>query len=133
MHELLFTIYRELIPLILQLIGGGLGILLMWAANTARTRWGIEIEARHREALHSALMSGIQSALQRGITGSEAVQAAVWHAANSVPDALLALKPGAGVLTSIAEAKYRDIVSFEPSFIGADFAAGAAAPHGSGR
>ena len=36
----------------------------------ARARWGIEIEARHREALHSALMTGVRHALARGAAGA---------------------------------------------------------------
>ena len=109
MQNLFLTIYWEILPALLQLIGAALGILLMRATNTAKTRWGIEIEARHREALHSALMSGIRAALSRGATGQEAIRAAILHAGSSVPDAISALKPESGVLASIAEAKLREV------------------------
>lgn len=108
MNDLLLSLYWDLLPMLLQVIGAILGLLLMRAANMARTRWGIEIEARHREALHSAVMSGITSALTRGLTGSAAIAAAIQHTTRSVPDALAALDPTTEVLTSIAEAKLRD-------------------------
>jgi hypothetical protein len=108
MTAFLTTLYSELLPVLLQLIGALLGLLLMRAAAVAKTRWGIEIEARHREALHSALMSGITAALMNGLRGKDAVDAAISHAARSVPDALAALEPSTEVLTSLASAKLRD-------------------------
>ncbi len=79
MQEILQAIYAELLPVILQLIAAVLGMVLLRAANVARERWGIEIEARHREALHSALMTGITAALGKGLRGKEAVGQAVHH------------------------------------------------------
>ena len=70
------------------------------------------------EALHSALMSGVRAALMRGLSGPEAVEAAIIHASGSVPDAIKALKPDAGVLTRIAEAKLRDAMNELPLFAG---------------
>ncbi|QFQ88252.1 hypothetical protein F8A10_12100 [Paracoccus kondratievae] len=97
-----------LVPGLVTLFGTLLTIILDRAAAVARSRWGIEIEARHREALHSAIMSGVRSALARGLSGDAAVRAAISHASNSVPDAITALNPASGVLRSIAEAKLRE-------------------------
>ncbi len=44
-------------PHFLELIAAIVTIIIGWLAAQARARWGIEIEARHREALHSALMT----------------------------------------------------------------------------
>lgn len=120
MQDLFLMLYWELLPTLLQVIGAILGILLMRAANTAKTRWGIEIEARHREALHSALMSGIRAALSRGVSGQDAIREAIRHAGNSVPDAISALKPGSGVLASIAEAKLREVQDLAPPGLSAE-------------
>lgn len=79
-----------------------------WAAAQARARWGIEIEARQREALHSALMTGAQLALARlGPQASQAAltAAAVEYAQGSVPGAISGLRPAAGVLSDLALAK----------------------------
>lgn len=94
-----------LLPVLVQIFGLILGGLLFSLSRLARQRWGIEIEAAHREALHLALMSGVRAALARGLNGPAAAASAVAYAGRSVPDALSALKPGEGVLASIAEAK----------------------------
>lgn len=106
--NLVYEIYAALLPAVLSVIATFVGFVLVRATEVARTRWGIEIEATHRDALHAALMSGIRSALQRGLTGQAAVSAAITHASRSVPDALAALDPTPDVLASIAEAKLRD-------------------------
>ena len=71
----------------------------------AWARDGIEIEARHREALHSALMTGVRRALASGLQEREAVaEATVNHVRTSVPDALAALNPAPRQLVDVAEA-----------------------------
>ena len=55
-----------LAPHLLELIAAILTIIIGWLAAEARARWGVEIEARHREALHSALTTGVRYALSRG-------------------------------------------------------------------
>lgn len=121
MNHLISLFAEPLMPLLLQAISAVLGILLIRITSTAKARWGIEIEAVHREALHAALMSGIRAALSRGETGQDAVSSALAHAASSVPDAISALKPESGVLASIAEAKLREVLD-GGSFFGIDLA-----------
>ena len=82
--------------------------IIGWAAAQARARWGIEIEARQREALHSALMTGAQLALSR--LGPQASQtaltaAAIEYAERSVPGAMTGLKPSVSTLHDLALAK----------------------------
>ena len=101
-------LYVMILPTMLQLIGAILGVLLIGAANMARHRWGIEIEARHREALHSAIMSGIRAALAKGASGDTAVTSALAYTYKSVPDALAALTPSSQVLKDLAEAKLKE-------------------------
>lgn len=107
MDALLAEISAAVIPALVALFGTLLTIILNGAAKAARERWGIEIESRHREALHSAVMSGLMAALARGLPPSMAVNAAIDHVETSVPDALAKLAPGPGVLRSIVEAKLR--------------------------
>lgn len=97
-------------PALVALFGTVMTIILNRAAAVARERWGIEVEARHREALHSAIMSGVQAALLRGAKRSDAVEAAITYARKSVPDAIGKLAPGPDVLKSIAEAKLREVL-----------------------
>ena len=94
-----------LAPYLLELLAAILTIIIGWLAALARARWGIEIEARHREALHSALMTGVRHALARGLQEREAVaEATVDYVRTSVPDALSALRPGPQQLIEMAEA-----------------------------
>mgnify|MGYP003148949502 CR=1 FL=1 len=120
MNTLLNELYTAAMPLLLQALSAVLMALLLWAGNTARERWGMEISARRREALHSALMSGILAALGRGLSGQDAVRAAIDHATKSTPDAIRKLKPAPGVLESIAEGKLGEVmgVSGAPYTIG---------------
>ena len=78
------------------------------AAITAAT--GIAIEREAREALHSAIKSGIEAALARGPeAGLEEIKArAIFHAQQSVPDAIEQLVPGDGVLDRLALRYYRE-------------------------
>ena len=114
MQSFLNELYAVAVPILVAGFGTILTLVIERAAKVARERWGIEIEATHREALHSALMSGVRAALMRGLSGPEAVEAAIIHSSGSVPDAIKALKPDAGVLTRIAEAKLRDAMNELP-------------------
>lgn len=105
-----------LMPHILEVAGVVVAILLAGLTRTLKDRWGIEIEARHREALHSALMSGIRAALGRGLAGQAAIDAAVSYARQSVPDALSRLDPDAGVLADLASSKLRQVLEGAPFF-----------------
>ena len=99
-----------ILPHLLELIAGLLTMLIAWAANTARAKWGLEIEARHRDALHSALMTGARLALDRGLSGNAAAHLAIGYAGSSVPDAMRVLKPNESVLENLARAKVAEVL-----------------------
>jgi len=101
MDELL----AALAPHLLELIAALATAIIGWLAAQVKARWGLEIEARHREALHSALMTGVMHALSEGVQGRAAIaKATVDYVHTSVPDALAALKPQPDQLTDMAEA-----------------------------
>ena len=102
-------IAQVILPIVATIVTAIIG----WAAAQARARWGIEIEARQREALHSALMTGAQLALSR--LGPQASQTAltaeaVKYAQGSVPGAISGLRPAAGVLSDLALAKIATLI-----------------------
>lgn len=109
--QFLTAVYWEVLPALLEIVSVLVGIVLIRISLVLKERWGIEIEARHREALHSAIDSGIQMAIGRGLIGKDAVSAAISHAAKSVPDALARLDPAMTVLNNIAEAKLGKILA----------------------
>ena len=99
------TLWAAFEPHVAVLLGLVLTIIIGFAARQITMWTGIEIEKRHREALHEALMSGAMSAIKHGPgTGLETLKAhAIAHARESVPQAVKALVPGDGVLDRIAE------------------------------
>ena len=114
MNEFLGQIYTAVLPPLVLLLGTLLGHVIAKAAAAAQERWGIEIEARHREALHSAIMSGIRAALGRKLSGTAAIDAAISYAAISVPDAMVKLAPSRAILTDLAGAKLREALGDIP-------------------
>lgn len=71
---------------------------------------GMEVEARHREALHSAIMTGVRRSLAEGLSREQILQEALNYARTSVPDAVRALVRDDGVLRALAEAKLREML-----------------------
>lgn len=102
----------QLAPMLMELAALAVTILVGHLALVARKRFGLEIEARHREALHMAIMTGLKTAVAAGYDKDQAMKVAVTYARTSVPDAVKALRPAAGVLMDIAHAKYEDVTFF---------------------
>lgn len=96
-------------PHILELLGVLLTGIIGWAAAAVRKKWGIEIEARYREALHSALLTGAQLAMKHELTGKAAIDVVLGYIKQSVPDAIGSLKPSPNVLTDLAKAKLEQV------------------------
>ncbi|MEE2860872.1 MAG: hypothetical protein VYB46_08680 [Pseudomonadota bacterium] len=94
-----------LMPPLLEITSIVLLAVLTWTAAWAKRKFGIDIEAKHRDALHSALMSGAQLAAARQLTGKAAVALILDYVRQSVPDALAKLSPDLKILTDLAEAK----------------------------
>ncbi|MFG6083935.1 hypothetical protein ACEUZ9_000170 [Paracoccus litorisediminis] len=93
-------------PGLLELIGLVIAAIIAWGTKKAREKWGVEIEARYREALQSALMTGTRLALARQLTGSAAMQVILEHVRDvGAPDAVRHFDLDAGTLTNLAEAK----------------------------
>lgn len=111
MNTFLAELSAAAIPALIALFGTLLTIVVNRASTLARERWGVEIEARHREALHSAVMSGLLAALARGLPQGAVIEAAIDHVESSVPDALGKLAPAPGVLRAIVESKLQSVIA----------------------
>lgn len=97
-------------PLLIDLLAIVLMAALTWAAAWGKRKFGIDIEAKHRDALHSALMTGARLAAARQLTGPGALQLILDYVRNSVPDALATLTPSQAVLTDLADAKLQEVL-----------------------
>ncbi|AZV00414.1 hypothetical protein pthi1_p49 [Paracoccus phage vB_PthS_Pthi1] len=105
------SIINAAAPHLLELLGLAITGVIGWAAAAARRKWGIDIEASHREALHWALYTAAQLAIKHELTGKAAVDLVLEYARRSVPDAIGNLKPSAEVLTDLARAKLEEVAA----------------------
>ena len=103
-------------PLIEYVAAAIAGVMLGLISHAAQKLFGVTLEARHREALHSALTTGaslalsmiaelIAQGLKPGEARSVALQAGVDHVRESVPDALRVLKPADDMLFNMVRAR----------------------------
>ena len=105
---------QELLPaitaVVMAVVTGLLSLLTAWL----REKFKIEIEARHRQALHSALETGVNRVLDKlthlpQVTRADAAVAeAVAYVEKSVPDAIKALAPSKEHLRDMALAKAKE-------------------------
>ncbi|AZV00303.1 hypothetical protein ACFSS8_05835 [Paracoccus kondratievae] len=105
------SIIHAAAPHVLELLGLVITGIIGWAAAAVRRKWGIEIEARHREALHWALTTAAQLAVKNQLTGKQALDLMLEYVRRSVPDAIGNLRPSAEVLTDLAQAKLEQVVA----------------------
>lgn len=107
---MLDAILAALLPHLLEILGVLLTMLIAWASARFSAWTKIQIEARHREALHSALMTGARIALSRGLSGEKAAALAIGYAETSVPDAMAKLAKGKETaLDNLARAKLAEM------------------------
>lgn len=92
-------------------IGSVLTVGIAFLCNRFYALTGLTIEARWREALHSALMTGVNEALRKvaDLIGGQAIDVhatiiaeTLDYVRQSVPDALAGLKPNDALLRSMA-------------------------------
>ncbi|MCA0963210.1 hypothetical protein [Salipiger bermudensis] len=107
---------------LLGLFGIILTIIINRAASAFTAATGIAIERDAREALHSAIKSGVEAALARGTdAGFEEVKAfAIHHAQHSIPEKIEQLVPGDGVLDRLVLRYYREAMAHAGLQIPAD-------------
>lgn len=111
MLDIINTLIAPYLP---DLIGAAVTALLGYAVTLIKAKTGIEIEAKHRDALHSAMTTGALLALAKlGIGANKAAlaTAAVDYAKTSVPDAIKKLSPSDGTLADLAAAKIQSVLT----------------------
>lgn len=94
-----------LTPSLIELAGAMLAFAISAAAVRFHRLTGLQIEARHREALHSAIMTAARTAVARGLTRDVATEFVAAYVKASVPDALRHLAPPAEALEGLIRSK----------------------------
>ncbi|ABA81367.1 hypothetical protein GQF56_15540 [Rhodobacter sphaeroides] len=98
-----------LTPSLLDLAGVALTALI-GLATVRFQRWtGIQIEVRHREALHSAIMTAARVAVAQGLTREVATEFVAAYARSSVPDALKRLSPSSETMDALVRSKLLEV------------------------
>lgn len=107
-----------LAPHIVTLLSALIAAAIAYATKLLRDYTGVQIQKKLRDDLHSAAMTGIRKALQKGL-GSDAaiVEATSWVQTKGAPDAVKAFQMSAddiaavvaSKLTAIAEDKIRAV------------------------
>ena len=107
----MFTeIWEALAPSFVEALGALITLMFGWLSVTLHRKWGIEIEAKHREALHLALMTGARAAIDGNLSGANARSMIMDYVRRSVPDALRYLSASDSVLMRMAEAKVHQLL-----------------------
>ncbi len=94
-----------LAPSLLDLAGVALTALIGFATVRFQRWTGIQIEARHREALHSAIMTAARVAVARKLAPDAAGDFVSSYVRGSVPEALKRLAPSAETLEALVRSK----------------------------
>ncbi|MGP3698792.1 hypothetical protein ACTVZP_16095, partial [Rhodobacter sp. NSM] len=94
-----------LTPSLLDLAGVVLTALIGLVAVRFQHWTGIQIEARHREALHSAIMTAARLAVARKLAPDAATEFVSSYVRYSVPDALKQLAPPADTLDALVRSR----------------------------
>ena len=103
-------------PIIVDLLLTLILAIIAWLMRKLPERWRLDIEARHRQALHSALDTGIGlafDAMQKhpAIAAPDmAIGVVLDYVEGSVPDALRKLAPSRAHLEDMARAKLQQKV-----------------------
>ena len=106
---------RELLvqvqPALLELFSAIVTFAITMVAFKVRQKFNVDIEEKYKKDLHDAAMTAARVVVAKfgpGLdvkTTEQPVEHVVDHMQNSVPDAIKALEPAAGVLSHIAVAK----------------------------
>jgi F0F1-type ATP synthase membrane subunit b/b' len=102
--------FATVVPALLSFLSVALPALLAWIGTIFKSWKDKQNEATDRQALHSALTAGIQSAEQKyknapDQKAQEKVAYAIDYAKKSVPDAIANLRASTETLTKLTQSK----------------------------
>lgn len=98
-------IFEAIAPHLLELFMALVTLATGYATLKLRQLTGVELDAKHRESLHSAIRTGVTVMLERGASGEVLKEGVKQYVKDSVPDAIKALLPGESVLENLIAAK----------------------------
>ena len=105
---------EQFMPEIMTILGMVITAVIGFVGKVVFTKFGLEIEEKHRKVLHTAIMAGIARMLKRvndpndQITDKmtdEAIDNVVAYVKKTVPDAVSALVPNNDILKMVIKAR----------------------------
>lgn len=117
-------LFQIIEPYLVSGLGAAITALIAWAAALVQKWMGLKIDQAHRDALHSAAMTGVNMALSRlGTTAnsltidtkSAVIAQAIAWIEKSVPGAMAHFKLTPDKLGAIVEAKIGALVAATPT------------------
>jgi hypothetical protein len=98
---------------IISVLGIFLTFIISRAAAAFTMATGLQIEAKHREVLHEAIITAVESGMKFGpdVAMDTMKVHVVQHLRASVPQAIDALMPGDGVLNNLIERYAREALA----------------------
>ena len=118
---MLDTIQATLQPVIVETLATLVLAAIAWLMRKLPEQMRMQIEARHRDALHSALETGVgyafdalEAALRTNPTvaaGDAAIGTVLDYVQRSVPDAIKRLGPSQAMLQAMARAKINEALA----------------------
>ncbi|HYG36111.1 MAG TPA: hypothetical protein VEC99_15075 [Clostridia bacterium] len=106
------SFWESALPILGSILATVLSIGIPWALALFSKWTGIKTEDKHRQVLHSALLTGASWAVARfGGNAAQNLTAIIQYARQSAPDAFKALNPSNDVLEKIAAAKVEQVVN----------------------
>lgn len=105
---------ETILAIVLPIAGTLLAIivppLVLWFAAQYQKLTGLELSQKHRDALHSAIETGIGAALNRGLTGKAATAFAISYAVQKgAPDAVAHFTKGNEAVADFQEIAERKL------------------------
>lgn len=111
MFQAIYDAFAPVLPDVMKSVLTLVSLATLYLVRTAVgqfTTWtGVQVEEKHMRALHSAVLTGINMAMSKGLTGDKLKGAAIEYVRTSVPDAIKALNPSTGVLIDLITSKLR--------------------------
>lgn len=111
--DYLNQLLTDLLPSLITALSVLVGAVITWGARVFSEKTGLDIEQKHRDALHSAIMSGVNAALTDGPQAAREtiIDQAIAYVEGAVPDALEKLGPSNFILRKLVEGKVNDILN----------------------
>lgn len=102
---MLQEVFEAISPALFDMAMALVFLALTFVSSRIYRATGVLIEEKHLRTLQSAIRTGTLAAMERGLTREVLTETVTAYVRASVPDAIAALKPSDGVLSTLIAAR----------------------------